>query len=208
MKSLLLAFAVLAGVVSGRSGVLWDSISQPVGSDDPFSVTQWRAAAFRVTGSESLFLDSMTFELVGNVSGFVNVRLFSDVGNKPTSPLGRVSDIQLDATASGSFTVPSDTEFTLAPNTTYWVVTRMRPSTGSGFIRTHTDATESPINGSGVTFVGSQVSNNSGVAWQDWGGIPGMSISATVVPEPGTMSLIGCAVIALALKRKPRAHRV
>jgi hypothetical protein len=203
----LLAALLLGGAVSSRTEVVWDSLSQPVGPHAPFSVTEWRATAFRVTGSQSLFLDSITFNFDGDVAGFANVRLFSDAASKPSTPLGRISDIQLSATASGNFTVPSDTEFTFTPNTTYWVVTRMRPSTGSAFMGTRTGFTETPINGSGLTFVGSQLSVNSGSSWQNWGETPAMNFNVTAVPEPSAISLFICGSVGIFLLAKhPRPN--
>ena len=198
VRNLLAAISVFLGITTSSADIVWDSLSQPAGIDAPFSVTQFRAAGFRVTGSDSLFLNSVTFNYDGDVTGVANIRLFSDAASKPSTPLGRISDIPLDAGASGNFTVPSDTDFTLSPNTTYWVVTRMRPSTGSGFINTRTSATETPIGGtSGLTFVGSLFSVNSGSTWQDWGVTPAMNINVTVVPEPTTVTLLGCGAIGL-----------
>jgi hypothetical protein len=205
MQAVNLAVLLAVGVFSVEGGVVWDSLGSADAASAAFDVTTWRAAGFRVTGSSQVNLSSIAMDLNGTVAGTVNVRLFADNASKPGTPLGRISDIPLNAGASGIFEAPSDTVFTLDPGSVYWVTVRMRPSTGAGTWGTQASFTETPFQGSGLTLTGGLTSANSGSTWATWSEIPGLKLDIVPVPEPGTMALIGIGALALGLQlRKKR----
>jgi hypothetical protein len=205
MRTLAVAVLIGTGVFQANGGVVWDSLGSADGPNANFDVNLWRAAAFRVTGSSQVSLSSVAMDLAGTISGTVNVRLFADNASKPGTPLGRISDIPVNAGVSGTFEAPSDTVFTLDPGSVYWVTVRMRPSTGAGAWGTQASFVESTFQGSGLTFTSSLTSANGGTSWSAWGEIPAMRLDLVPIPEPGSTWLIGVGVLGLAtiaLKRR------
>jgi hypothetical protein len=199
MKALAAAVLIGAGVFESNGEVVWDSLGSADGANANFDVNLWRAAAFRVTGSSQVTLSSIAMDLAGTISGTVNVRLFADTAAKPGTPLGRISDIPLNAGASGAFEAPSDTVFTLDPGSVYWITVRMRPSTGSGAWGTQNSFVESPFQGSGVTFTSSLTSANGGTSWSAWGEIPALKLDIVPIPEPGSIWLAAVGTVSLGL---------
>lgn len=203
MRVIIAAGLLAAGAFSASGGVVWDSLASADAASAPFDVTLWRAAGFRVTGSSQVNISSVSMDLAGTISGTVNVRVFADNASKPGTPLGRISDIPVNAGDNAVFEAPSDTVFTLDPGSVYWVIVRMRPSTGSGAWGTQTSFTETTFQGSGLTFTGGLTSANSGSTWTTWSDIPGLKLDIVQVPEPSTVALIGgAAIMTFGLARK------
>jgi hypothetical protein len=204
MRVVSAAVLLAAGIVGTQGGVVWDSLGSADAGNAAFDVTTWRAAAFRVTGSSQVSLSAMSIDLTGTVAGTANVRLFADNAAKPGTPLGRISDIPLNAGASGIFDVPSDTVFTLDPGSVYWVTVRMRPSTGAGTWGTQASFAESSFQGSRLTFTGGLTSANSGTSWSAWSEIPGLKLDIVAVPEPGPVAMLGVGVLIFGFSRLTR----
>ena len=179
----LLAFALL-GLSSAVQAdvILADNLAQATGGSDSATGTSWLAASFSTDGS-AYTLSSLTLELARtSISGTAVVDLYSDGGLEPGSLLATLTTSTTSTTAAP--VVFTGTAGTLLADTTYWVV--LRAVTGAfewSWASTNLGA------GAGFSTT-TATTDDAGSTWFTATSYPyQMSVSATAVPEPGSIVL-------------------
>ena len=193
--TLLLAIGVLCGTAAKAypsvSETWLSNLAEPIAGISGFGATGWNASSFSTdTGSYSL--NSVTLPISGqSVPVTVEVMIYDDNAGNPGSLIKTltgnptVNYLWQGSLANSTFedvTVLSS-DVTLAPNTTYWLVTKA--TLGSGFWAV-TSTTNAASPGSWSITGEHAVSFDSGNTWST--GTPGhpnmFSIDGTIIPEP------------------------
>ena len=159
---------------------------------------QWLGAAMAnreavafTTDANTYNLDSVQLvmsRLLGNASD-LTLSLCSDAGGMPDSSLDTFSNPAVISQGSAIFTT---TGFTLAPDTTYWIVAEPNDSGMSEF-----DWWNSLAPG----YSGSSQFDSNSNAWGQWSAVPAdnspsLVVYGTPVPEPSALALFGFGAIA------------
>ena len=211
---LFLLGVVLIGGTSSKANPIgtetWVSnLTESVTGTSGFTSTGWCTSSF-ITDGASYVLNSATMRVSSqSVPVTIEALLCDDSAGQPGlivetligNPIvNSIWDGSLDTTTFEDITVLSS-GITLAPNTTYWLVATATSGAGV-WVSTNTVNSMSP----GLWSITGEhsVSFDSGGTWS--AGTPGhpnqFSIEATIVPEPGTLLLLGLG--GMMLRRKCR----
>jgi hypothetical protein len=220
LMKLLLAVACGMGLLLPESAqtqgttVYVSNLGQP--SSGTFSVgsDSWLAWAF-LTGADpgGYTLDAVQFAMAnatGNPSGF-RAMLYSEVSAKdpvPGTDLGTLSG-SADPAAAGVFSYVPPSSLALAPNGLYFIVVTGGTPVGDGAFEWSVAGgayqTGDGWVGTGI-FGGSEYESADGSTWTFPGEVlmPQLAISASVVPEPGTIVLTSLSLVLVAWRSRVR----
>jgi hypothetical protein len=186
--------------------------SNPVGSDS------WLAVDFMTGNNTTGYLfDSIDLGManaIDNPSSFA-VMLYSsvsDVGIHPGNNLGILEGSDNPSTA-GIYNYTSSANLMLSPNTRYFIVLTAAATTANGAYEWNYANTQSYNPSDGWSgFAVTVASSNGGASWTRLGTNPDydyseIAISATPVPEPGVLSLLGLGGAALLWRRQAKTAR-
>jgi hypothetical protein len=201
--------ALLLGLAPAvcRANVVIGNLAAGDGSNQSIDSGNWFAASFTM-GSVAYSLSDVQIRLGGNPNSTTTFTLQSDATvPAPSHPSG--TDVATfthpsfsGGTTTYTFTVSSP--FTLAANTTYWLVGR----TNAGATAWKRSNPQTNPSGSGATFGSYALSGNSGATWTDTTAnspifqVDGTSTVGT--PEPSSLvlvSTVACVAGAVALRR-------
>jgi hypothetical protein len=220
MKKLIILFifGLLTRQVAPAQGSITylSNLAQPSAGSLAVGSDSWQAAAFH-TGSniDGYVLDSIQLALtdaVGDPSSFT-VLLYSSIPrsgaiNSPGNSLGTLSG-SLNPAAGGIFTYTPDSSITLSRYTSYFIVLTAGTTVANGAYEwSYAGADQSPTGGWSAPPVDSGINNfqsSNGSTWNtSSGGIRQFAISATPVPEPGVLSLLGLGGASLLWRRQAK----
>jgi hypothetical protein len=181
-------FTLAAFVASGQGAVTTVSNFGET-SDGTILVMSNGVSGSFTTGNNSWTLDSITASLLtGSSDTPIQGSIYSDSGGLPGSELNSLGTILAPPFVQSSFTFTSSSSFSLAPNTTYWLMLSASP--GATWLETSSTAEDSEYGwtiGDVHYFTG---------AFSTISGSPIFSVSAEPVPEPTASALffagIGC----------------
>jgi hypothetical protein len=224
MKKLIIlfVFGLLArqGVQAQGSITYLSNIAQPSVGSLAIGSDSWLAARFH-TGNdiEGYSLDSIQLGLTdatGSPSGFMAEIYARDphnfTGITPGNSLGILSG-SLNPSSAGIYTYASASSLILSPSTDYFIVLTSGTATvGGAYNWSLADANSyDPSVGWAITGgVSSGVyrSINNGSSWNSLSGTyPQFAISATPIPEPGALNLLGLGGAALLWRRQAKTVR-
>ncbi|CAO4997412.1 PEP-CTERM protein-sorting domain-containing protein [Microcystis aeruginosa] len=208
-----LALLLSLGLGQQASAVtLVENLSQVNNSASGVAINFWQGASF-TTGSGSYNLNSATLlfqQLVANPNLFL--RLYSNSSGTPGTQLTSFTNPASITTPLANNTFTLATPYTLAANTTYWLVSGISSGTGVYFWGTTTSTAQTGLPGwtIGDGFVNS---NSQGGSWSSFptSGPYQFSLEGTTsppptsVPEPGSVvALLGLGGLGLASSLKKR----
>jgi hypothetical protein len=200
-------FVVLLGLAPavGRADVIIGNLGAADGNSLSFNGSSWDAASFTM-GSQAYSLADVQITLTSNPASSSTFVLESDASGVPSGTVvSTFSTHSPDFTNSTTtYTFTPDSAFTLAANTTYWLVasTTSGGSGGSDSIPVTFPA------GGGATFGNYATSTSSGSAWTiDNSNAAKFQIDGTLasVPEPSSLLLVGtvaCVAAAVGWRRR------
>ena len=186
MGTVLAVGSTNAAIVFGNLGAAGsDGIQAFAGNG--VSQTSWTAVGF-TTDNPNIYLNSATVGLIG--TGNIKLSIYSNASGNPGSELTSASQsVALGDATKTTFSFLNPASFTLAPNTSYWLVA----SATSGSVTWVVNQSFSDSiaqNGSGWALLGAKSSANSGSSWaaNSFAEQGSLSIDATAtpIPEPGT----------------------
>jgi hypothetical protein len=162
-----------------------------------------------VTGSSAANLTDVVIGVQGDLVASQNVAatLYANNGGVPAStPLGWTDSVTVLSSAGPSAITFSATPFQLSPSTNYWMV--VSPDVAMTWIAANPTATPTSQNGSDWSYpAGGALAASEGF-WNPMAQDNAFSVSATAVPEPGTLALAAFAGVAglasLRLRRRKR----
>jgi len=162
---------------------------------------QWKGMLF-TTDSSAYQLDSVTIlmEDAADTSGNFFVAIFDDSAGPNTQVLNGLLSGSANPSTAGLYTYNPAGTVELAANTSYWVT--LGVSVGDGDYRWETIDDTSEV---GPWTLGDNqfLSFNQGGSWSSSVLVPGgLSISATVVPEPTSIVMVGSVCVVLLLRRR------
>jgi hypothetical protein len=198
------------------------SLSPTITSTLPVGSDYWLGARFRTGDNpDGYLLDSVQLGMAdasGNPNGFT-VMLYSASGAGgplPGSSLGTLSG-SLNPTTAGIYTYTPASSLTLSPSTHYYVVLTAETPVASGAYSWSQSAFPPSIY---YWAAGNSVlhSSDGGSFWTSepspypYSGMAQFQINATLVPEPGTLSLLGLGLLAFGwraalIKRRKEVNR-
>jgi hypothetical protein len=224
MKKLIILFVfgllTRQGVQAQGSITYLSNLAQPSAGSLAVRSDSWQAAAFN-TGSNigGYTLDSIQLALtpaVGHPNSF-KVLLYSSIPssereNSPGSKLG-ILDGPFNPVAGGVFTYTPASSLILSPNTAYFIVLTTGIPVASGtyewsYASAGPNSFYNPIDGWNAPPVDIGIDNyqsSNGSTWNlSSSGFHQFAISATPVPEPGVLSLLGLGGAALLWRRQAK----
>ena len=186
--AVLALWAVRPSSVNAANVVLSDNITGVSnGGTEAATGASWLASSFG-TGNATYKLDTVTLLLENSVAGAAVVDIYSNGGLQPGSLVGTLISptSYIGPLVETTFTA---SDITLSANSTYWVV--LRAAQGEfdwGWA--------SSDSGAGVGFQDTwSSSSDGGSSWFTYVGPDSyplqMIVTATVVPEPGSITLLG-----------------
>ncbi len=212
MKKLIIVFSVgllIQQITQAQGTVYLSNLGQSFPDSNPVASDSWLAADF-ITGNNAggYLLDS--FELgmanaTGNPSGFT-VMLYSATGIagvNPGSSLGTLTG-SLSPISAGTYTYTPAADLFLSPSTRYFIVLNAGTIVANGAYEWNYTSTFS-YNPSGGWFgVAVTIASSDGSSWFRLGLSPNydyseIAITATPVPEPGVLSLLGLVTLCFPL---------
>ncbi|MGH8046031.1 MAG: choice-of-anchor R domain-containing protein [Chthoniobacterales bacterium] len=218
MKLHCLKFALAAALILGmapdsEADVMVTNLTEPTFST--FPVSSWWAGNRFITDNSapSFLLDSVTVKMdtADAMPGNFFVAIYSHATDGPGTLLQTLTGNTNPATA-GDYTYTSS-GLSLAPNTSYWVVTGVSSGGvgGSGYLW---KLSGDPFNFTGPWTIPATDTHitSIGAGGENWRtDLPHdayprqFSVSATAVPEPAVFVLVGLGVVTLLLRRRARA---
>ena len=206
-KYILILLIVLSPLA--RGAVVLSNLSDTPAATTFVGSDSWVAQSF-ITGAstQGYLLDSISLSLAAPnsaPSGF-EVSIYSNNGGQPGSSVQTL--VGSSNPGSGITLYTSASSLTLSPSTTYWIVTSADTSVASDNYYKWQYTNDSAIastNGFSVNLASGTwaLSDNSGSSWEIGSGAPQMfSVSATVVPEPGSLCLLMAGLLLLAAKQR------
>lgn len=193
MVLILLASAPAAA----RADVILGNLGSGNGGSPTISTTEFIGASFTM-GSQAYALSDVQITLNGTVSSGTTFELESDASGNPSgTALFTFTNPTFSGTNLTTYKFPAGSPFTLAANTTYWLV-GLTTSGSSGWV-----VSSPSTNPSGVaTFNQYKETTNSGSSWSPLGSTPVLELDGTPmtgVPEPSSFALLGAASAVLSL---------
>ncbi|HWC58203.1 MAG TPA: choice-of-anchor R domain-containing protein [Verrucomicrobiae bacterium] len=216
MKKLIIlfAFGLLARQVAPAQGSITylSNLGHPSTGSIAVGSDSWQATVFH-TGSNigGYVLDSIQLALTpatGDPNSFA-VLLYSSIHgggemNYPGSSLG-ILDGPSNPAADGIFTFTPDSSIILSPRTSYFIVLTAGTAVANGAYEWASGGSFNSIGGWTVTPLDPTIDNYQSSNGSTWNLSSGASlqfaISATPVPEPGVLSLLGLGGAALLWRR-------
>lgn len=197
LAAVVLIWAVPAAAEAGT--ILSNNLSEPTGGTEAATGDTWLTASFG-TDTSAYDLTSVTLLLQRtSIGGTAELDIYSDGGLEPGSLLGTLTSPGSISTSLGETTFTAS-GITLSSDSTYWLV--LKATSGEfdwGWAGDNS--------GSGVGFQHTWgVSDDEGATWFTYDSYPTqMLVSATAVPEPTSMVLLGLGALAiLGYRLQPR----
>ncbi len=130
--------------------------------------------------------------------------LFTNSSGNPGSFIATFGTVNIPG--NGEYTFTPSSPILLNANTVYHIRPRAVTSTPFWF-NTDTPTTPSAQNGSGIVFQAYRFTNNGGATWGNTSSTGRFRLNAIVVPEAGTLALVGagCLVSGVGVIRRRRA---
>ena len=186
-----------------RADTVVSNLSEPAGSYfSGFASDSDAASSFTTDGDPAVLTGANLLLFAQNSPATFDLDLRADDGGMPGTVLGTFGN--RPSTSSGTASLLTfNGDFSLTPNTTYWLVVTSLSGAGGWPQANTTDAV-------GVWTLGGLVySFDGGATWI--GSEPDaanyFSLDATVAPEPSTWALVGLGVVGLGLTLRRRAGR-
>jgi hypothetical protein len=182
-------------IVQGQGTTYLSSLSPNSTGNVLVGSDSWLAAGFRTgPNPDGYLLDSVQLgmaDATGNPSGFAAMLYSSTtvVGAFPKSSLGTLTG-SLNPTTAGIYTYTPTSTLTLSPSTFYFVVLTGDTPVANGAYSWSESAYPPSVN-DWVAFNGVMQSANGTSPWQStpYLGMAQFQINATLVPEPGVLTL-------------------
>lgn len=187
----MLGLLVMAG--SLHAEILYDNLGETEKGPYRAENIRWLAQEFRTgTAGEVYVLEGAVLKAARYATQLPLLRLFSDNGNKPGVPLSTLTmttpilDIaEAPSTSDVAFT---DSGYSMAPDTSYWMVLTVAEGGSGVFGWGYTSSSH----GTGVGFSqANAISRDRGTSWTVYADWPyQMQVTAQAVPEPASLTLL------------------
>jgi hypothetical protein len=207
-----LALLLSLGLGQQASAVtLVENLSQGTNSTGYIELGYWQGSSF-TTGSGSYNLNSATLWFQENTADpNLFLRLYSNSSGTPGTQLTSFTNPASITTSLANNTFTLATPYTLAANTTYWLVSGISSGTGS-YSWGYTSSTAQTGLPGWTIGDGYVVSNDQGGSWSSYPtdgpyqfSLEGTTPPPTSVPEPGSVvALLGLGGLGLASSLKKR----
>lgn len=212
MKTLVIIGAIALGLsiprmVRAQGIVYLSNLGQASAGSLALGSDSWMATAFGTgTNSGGYSLSSVQLEMVdasGNPSSFT-VILFTAVGVSGLEPGSSLSTLNGSAnpSAAGIYTYTPTSSLTLSPGTTYFIVLTAGTTIANGAYEwSFASSFNNGIDGWGAAY--SILNSTDGLHWNfAHSGAAQFAISATAIPEPGILGLLGLGGLAFLRHRR------
>jgi len=198
MKKIIIMLVVgllVQQIIQAQGTIYLSNLAQPSAGSESVGNDSWLAAQFETgANADGYELNSIQLAMAaasGDPNGFT-VMLYKSfaVATAPEASIGSLSGSSNPST-SGIYTFTDDSDLTLSPDTTYFIVLTAGTAVTSGAYEFSVTSASS-YNSSGGWQGGISLSTSSN-GLSPWslisGDFPQYAISATAVPEPGVLSL-------------------
>jgi hypothetical protein len=185
----------------GRADMILGNLGAPNGSSVSIDSTDLYAASFTM-GSQAYSLSDAQITLTFSPPSSTTFELESDSAGQPSGTVLSTFDNPILLSGLRTYTFTPDSPFTLAANTTYWLVGSTTDSSTTDWVAS---APATNPTGSGATFGSYASSSDAGATWNASFPTTQFQLDGAAIPEPSSLFLTGtgiCVVATVGLLRR------
>jgi hypothetical protein len=194
---IIMAAGLLAAPTAHSQGTVYiSSLGQPSSGSLAVGSDSWQADMFETGNNPGGYaLDSIELNTTtpsGDPSGFTVMIYLGNGGLAAPAPGSYLETLagSTDPVPAGDFAYDS-AGLMLSPSTYYFIVLTAGTSVANGAYAWSVENTAPPVSSDGWPNGGRLLTSSDGSSWNNIPGIPQFAVTATAVPEPDTLVLMG-----------------